>query len=357
MAHRVDETRLLAILNDSNLTDLSPDQRKAALRCLMSGADQYLQTLDMPSGEYVVSLEHPRVGIVRIPVSPSALRGTIGSILDVAQSLIETAAEIAASGSIDPRSFDTTDDYEGALKRRVLGFQIISVCNTADLIRWDVSGHHEPNKPFMLSIDAHDREDAEFQARWTETLASTSAPLTVERLPQFMEAAYRLKIIAADPKPIELLELAATALDLVRTIRTSPESKSISALMDTDAFQALETLLARAARIPDTPSPVVNHDTPEAESTVPTEPQNHINVPCDRPLDTDPAPTDYGPDPSRSGITHNEDTAISPHAPEAPASPSPLEPTGIPTSLPTHAADAPRREPQTGELKEPINIF
>lgn len=332
----VDETILLHLLNDRLAKDLTPDQRQAALICLMSGAAQHLDALQMPDGEYVVKLEHPRVGITSIPINPSALAGTTGSILDISQTMIEHAATTAAAGSIDARSFDCANDYRDALVKRAAGFQVITVQRSGDTIVWNVHGTDGAGAPFAVDVDAYDDEDADFQARWAAQVSRDPRTILTADLPAFIAALYEFKISSKEPKPIELLAITGAAMELLLHCRELPNDTPIASLLKSTQFADVEALLLRAVRI--TPGASEVYASTQA-ATIPEEP------PSADPLPTQAADNHPQPDTMAELFGNNTDEL-----------PDPVLPASEPEACEDDERTSDARASSDGLLHEPIDI-
>lgn len=250
MTKTADETLLLKLLSQQVVDQqFSPEQKRAALLCLMAGATQQIADLEIQGGDFVVKFEHPRVGVAVVEISRSSVRGTTGSMLDMAQSVIEQAAAIAASKTVHATSFENSDEYRQALAKRIQGFQLLSFRKNADPITWSVTGLGERSEAYSHEILAHDPDEADFQSRWQEYLTKKPDPVFVSEFHKAVSALHAMQVAEMVPKPIDLLHLVTAAMDLVSACKLSKPNALVSDLVSTDVFAALGTLLDRAMRI------------------------------------------------------------------------------------------------------------
>lgn len=230
----------------------SSDERLESLQRLISEARAEIEGIEAAPRIFTAELEHPRHGIYKIGVDPESLDGTTGSLMDISLALLTSATRLAASRSIDPRSFDTEADHEAAIGKRAASFQIIGIRHSDDAFRWMAKGATGQGEPFETYVHAVDKQEADFQARWHAATLKRRAPIELESLPSFLGSLYEVSIDLVEPRPVDLQELAKAATDLIDHIRGIAQADPVMTVIRSAQFAALEDMLSKiaAANVP-----------------------------------------------------------------------------------------------------------
>jgi hypothetical protein len=223
----------------------SNDERLENLRKLVNEAKAEIDEIESAPRVFIVELEHPRLGITRVGVDPDTLDGTIGSLLDVSLALLTKAATTAASRTIENSSFDSHEEHKAAIEKRASTFHIIGIKHSADALRWHVSGRTRDGHLFEVYVQAIDQDEAEFQARWQVSSKGAKAALRLEDLPAFLGGLYTVTIDSAEPKPVDIQELASGILNLVTLIEGLANQQTAREILDSQQFAHLEAMLAK----------------------------------------------------------------------------------------------------------------
>lgn len=223
----------------------SSDERLESLQRLISEARAEIESIEATPRIFTAELEHPRHGIYKIGIDPESLDGTTGALMDISLALLTSATRLAASRSIDPRSFDTPSDHEAAIGKRAASFQIIGIRHSDDAFRWIAKGATAQGEPFETYVHAVDEQEADFQARWHAATLKRRAPIDLETLPGFLGSLYDVSIDRLEPRPVDLSELAKAATDLIDHIRGIGQTDLTLLLISSAPFAALEDMLSK----------------------------------------------------------------------------------------------------------------
>lgn len=226
----------------------SPGERLESLQRLVSEARAEIEGMEAAPRVFTAELEHPRHGIYKIGVDPETLDGTTGSLLDISLALLTSAARIAAGRSIDPRSFDTPDEHEDAIARRAASFQIIGIRHSDDASRWLAKGTTSLGDAFETYVHAVDEQEADFQARWHAATLKNRAPIELETLPAFLGSLYEVNVDLVEPRPVDLLELAAASTNLVDHLRQIPAADWRAQVLSSEPFVILSDMLSKIVK-------------------------------------------------------------------------------------------------------------
>jgi hypothetical protein len=282
----------------------SSDERLESLKRLISEARAEIDGIEAAPRVFTAELEHPRHGIYKIGVDPESLDGTTGSLMDISLALLTSAARMAASRSIDPRSFDTHSEHEAAIAKRAASFQIIGIRHSEDAFRWIAKGVTAQGEPFETYVYAVDEPEADFQARWHAATLKRRAPIELETLPGFLGSLYEVSIEHVEPRPVDLSELAKAASDLIDHIRGFGGSELTLPLVSSAPFTTLEDMLSKiekagvphasekaAQGTPAVPAPEPVVEAPPAFKAAPGPQEQPSNPPGADSADDEPEPT------------------------------------------------------------------
>jgi hypothetical protein len=185
------------------LADPSESRRSATLRALITQAQRAL--VEIPDdAKLIVSLDHPRLGVVQIGVA-SQDGSDITTLAETAYGDITKAIGIAAAQSIDPGSYDTQEDYQNAVDRRAQQFEVVDIRRTGDTHRWRVrigSSLRDPD----IEVFAQTKSDAEFLARWTQG-RNHQPGVRLDTIEGFLAELFSIEIANVHEEPVSLVEL------------------------------------------------------------------------------------------------------------------------------------------------------